>query len=99
MALKESATQVSSKKEFAELDLDGHNLPTWAMDLKVSLSLRGMYSAIEAPKQGAANKLTDSQKYHALYIIRNHIHHDLKAKYLMEEDPRALWLNLQQRYE
>jgi hypothetical protein len=58
-----------------------------------------MYSAIEAPKQGEANKLTDAQNCHALYIIRNNIHLDLKAEYMMEEDPRALWLNLQQWYE
>jgi hypothetical protein len=94
MATREHDAQVSSKKEFDELALDGHNFPTWAMDLKVSLSLRGMYSAIEAPKQGEANKLSDAQKYHALYIIRNHVHPDLKAEYLMGEDPRALWLNL-----
>ncbi|XP_021314598.1 uncharacterized protein LOC8055081 [Sorghum bicolor] len=98
MATKESDAQVSSKKEFAELALDGHNFPTWAMDLKVSLSLRGMYRAIDTPKQGDA-PLSEPSKYHALYIIRNHIHSDLKAEYLMEEDPRALWLALQQRYE
>ena len=50
MTIKESDTQVSSKKEFAELALDGHNFPTWAMDLKVSLLLRGMYKAIDTPK-------------------------------------------------
>ena len=33
------------------------------------------------------------------YIIRNHIDTDLKAKYLMDEDPRALWLALQHWYE
>jgi hypothetical protein len=24
-------------REFEELDLDGHNYPTWAMDVKISL--------------------------------------------------------------
>jgi hypothetical protein len=32
--------------EFEELALDGHNYPTWAMDVKISLTLRGMYEAI-----------------------------------------------------
>ena len=91
MATKESDAQVSSKKEFAELALDGHNFPTWAMDLKVSLSLRGMYRAIDTPKQGDA-PLSEPSKYHALYIIRNHIHSDLIVEYLMEEDPQALVL-------
>jgi hypothetical protein len=57
-----------------------------------------MFKAIEAPKEGAA-ALPEPNKYHALFIIRNHIHLDIKAEYLMEEDPRALWLALQQRYE
>jgi len=50
MATKESNAQISSKKEFAELALDGHNFSTWAIDLKVSLSLHGTYKAIETPK-------------------------------------------------
>jgi hypothetical protein len=28
--------------EFEELALDGHNYPTWAMDVKISLTLRGV---------------------------------------------------------
>jgi hypothetical protein len=98
MATREHDAQVSSKKEFDALALDGHNFPTWAMDLKVSLSLCVMFKAIEAPKEGEA-ALPEPNKYHALFIIRNHIHPDLKVEYLMEEDPWALWLALQQRYE
>jgi hypothetical protein len=37
-------------KEFESLALDGHNFPTWAMDLKVSLSLRGLYQVIAPPQ-------------------------------------------------
>jgi len=43
--------------------------------------------------------LTEKNKYEALYIIRNHIHPDLKSEYRMEENPRALWNNLKHRYE
>ena len=82
-----------STKEFVSLALDGRNFPTLAMDLKVSLSLRGMYEAIAPPQEGVA-PLAAPLKYNALFIIRNHIHPDLKAEYLMEEDPRALWLAL-----
>jgi hypothetical protein len=32
--------------EFEELPLDGHSYPTRAMDIKISLTLRGMYEAI-----------------------------------------------------
>jgi hypothetical protein len=37
--------------EFEELALDGHNYPTWAMDLKVSLTLKGMYETIVPPTE------------------------------------------------
>jgi hypothetical protein len=33
-------------REFEELALDGHNYPTWAMDVKISLSFSGLYEAI-----------------------------------------------------
>jgi hypothetical protein len=85
-------------KEFESLALDGRNFPTWVMDLKVSLSLLGMYKAIAPPQQRVAS-LAEPLKYNALFIIRNHIHPDLKAQYLMEEDSRALWLALQTRFE
>jgi hypothetical protein len=32
--------------EFEELALDGHNYHTWAMYVKISLTLYGMYEAI-----------------------------------------------------
>jgi hypothetical protein len=35
--------------EFEELALDGHNYPTWVMDVKISLALRGIYGAIVPP--------------------------------------------------
>ena len=57
-----------------------------------------MYQAITAPQQGVA-PLAEHLKYNALFIITNHIHPDLKAEYLMKEDPCALWLALQQQYE
>jgi hypothetical protein len=34
---------------FEELALDGHNYPTLTMNVKISLSLRGMYEAIVSP--------------------------------------------------
>jgi hypothetical protein len=89
-------------KEFEELALDGNNYPTWAMDVKISLSSRGIAAALIPPEeplpQGVA-QLTEPQKYGALYIIRNHIHPDLKSEYLMEESPSNMWQALKTRYE
>jgi hypothetical protein len=33
-------------RKFEELALDGHNYPTWAMDIKISLVFRWMYETI-----------------------------------------------------
>jgi hypothetical protein len=69
-------------REFEELALDGHNYPTWAMDLKISLALRGMYEVIVHPTERIV-PLLEPHKYNILYIMRNHIHPDLKSEYVM----------------
>jgi hypothetical protein len=76
-------------REFEKLALDGHNYPTWAMYVKISLALRGMYEAIVPPDERIV-QLLDSCKYNVLYIIRNHIYPDLKSNYVIEEEPSML---------
>ena len=39
-------------KEFEELALNGHNYPTWAMDIKISLASHGIARAIQATPPG-----------------------------------------------
>jgi hypothetical protein len=85
-------------REFEEIGLDGHNYPTWAMDIKISLTFCGMYEAIVSPSERII-PLLEPYKYNVLYIIRNHIHPDLKSEYVMEEEPNTLWATLQTRYE
>jgi hypothetical protein len=66
-------------KDFEELALDGHNYPTWAMDIKISLSSRGIAGALippENPPQEGDAQVTEQQKYTALSLIRQHIHPD-----------------------
>jgi hypothetical protein len=84
--------------EFEKLALDGHNYPTWAMDVKISLALGGMYEAIVPPVVRTA-QLLELYKYNALYIIMNHKHSDLKLEYVMEEELSTLWATLQTHYE
>jgi hypothetical protein len=43
--------------------------------------------------------LPPTQQYNALYIIRHHIHPNLKSEYVLEEEPSVLWIALQNRYE
>jgi hypothetical protein len=84
--------------EFEELVPDGHNYPTWVMDVKISLALRGMYEVI-VPPIDRQQELPPTHKYNALYIIRHHIHPDLKSEYVLEEEPSVFWTALQNRYE
>jgi hypothetical protein len=84
--------------EFEKLALDGHNYPTWTMDIKISLTLCGVYEAILPPEERTV-PLLDPFKYNVLYIIRNHLHVDLKSEYVIEEEPNVLWAALQTRYE
>jgi hypothetical protein len=69
--------------------LDGHNYPTWAIDVKISLALCGVYEAI-LPLEKRIIPLLNPFKYNALYIIRNHLHIDLKLEYMIEEEANVL---------
>jgi hypothetical protein len=84
--------------KFEELALDAHNYPTWALDVKISLTFRGILSALSLPadREGA---FLDTYKYQALFIIENHLHPVLKSEYVMEEETHCLWVALQGRYE
>jgi hypothetical protein len=68
------------------------------MDVKISLTLHEVYEVILPPEERTV-PLLDSFKYNALYIIRNHLHVDLKSEYVMKEEPNILWTALQTRYE
>jgi hypothetical protein len=85
-------------REFEELALDGHNYPTWALDVRLSLALRGVYESMLPPQERSV-PILDPFKYNALYIIRNHRHIDLKLEYVMEEESNVLWTALQTQYE
>jgi hypothetical protein len=53
------------------------------------LALYGVYEAILPPEERIV-PLLDPFKYNDLYIIRNHLHVDLKSEYLMEEELNVL---------
>jgi hypothetical protein len=84
--------------EFDELALDGHNYPTWALDVKISMAFHGIMAALTPPAEREATFL-DTYKYQALYIIWNHLHPDLRLEYVMEEEHHSLWVALKGRYE
>jgi hypothetical protein len=40
-----------------------------------------------------------THKFNVLFIIRNHLHLDMNAEYVMEEESHTLWVVLKGRYE
>jgi hypothetical protein len=54
------------KREFISIDLNGHNYPTWAMDIKITLASCGLVRAIQnpmAPFSVGVTPLRDEQEY------------------------------------
>ena len=84
-------------KDFAELAADGSNYLTWAMDVKIMLTAKGFLNSIEEPNPQAP--VSNEAKYATLHFLRHHRHPDLKNEYIMEENPRALWVALKERYD
>ena len=84
-------------KEFNELVLDGSNCPTWASNIKISLGSRGLLATIQEPQDGVV--VQDKQIYTDLVLLHFYIHKDLKAEYIMTENPYELWKSLKERYE
>jgi hypothetical protein len=52
----------SMAREFDELALDGHNYPTWALDVKISSAFHGIMTALTPPTEREAAFL-DTYKY------------------------------------
>jgi hypothetical protein len=84
-------------KDFAELAADGSNYLAWAMDVKIILTTKVFNNTIEEPNAQAP--ILDEAKYTTLYFLRHHLHPDLKNECMMEENPRALWVALKDRYD
>ena len=87
-----------SKKEFAELALDGRNYLTWAMNVKINLAARNLISTITTPAQDAPT-IPEAAKFASLHFIRHHLDPTLKEEYMMEENPKNLWDSLKERYD
>jgi hypothetical protein len=48
-----------------------------------------MYEAIVPPAERTV-PLLELYKYNALYIVRNHVHPNLKSEYVIEKEPSTL---------
>jgi hypothetical protein len=66
------------------------------MDVKIVLIAKGYINTINEPNP--QNPIPEAQKFSTLHFLRHHLHHDLKAEYMMEDDPKKLWDSLKERY-
>jgi hypothetical protein len=67
----------SMARKIKELVHNGHNYPKWVLNAKISLTFRELLPTLSTPADRDAAFL-DTFKFNALYIIRNHLHPDLK---------------------
>ncbi|XP_070676512.1 uncharacterized protein [Malus domestica] len=86
-----------NKLDFSALEVSRRNYLKWVQDVKLYLTAKGIRATIEAL---IADKPVDkAQKATAMIFIRRHIHDALQTEYLVEEDPRTLWLTLADRFD
>jgi hypothetical protein len=83
--------------DFEELALDEYNYPTWALDVKISLAFHGILPALSPHVERGG--ISGYIQVPSIIHIRNHLHHDLKSEYVMEEGPHSLWVALKGRYK
>ena len=76
-------------REFDALALKSHNYPIWAMNIKIAFVSHGLVRQTQTwwiyPR--LEWRRWQMKKKGALYIIKHHIHPDLKVEYLEEESP------------
>lgn len=82
-----------TKREFDILDLSGQRYLEWKVDELAHLKANGLENTI-----AENNTATSQQKAKATNFLCHHLHESLKSEYLLVEDPKELWDNLQERY-
>lgn len=82
-----------NKLDFVALEVSGRNYLKWTQDVKLHLTANKMRTTIEAN-----NNASNALKASAMFFIRKHMEEALQVEYLAEEDPRALWVVLEERF-
>ncbi|KAM1237237.1 hypothetical protein ACFX13_038971 [Malus domestica] len=85
-----------SKLDFIALEVSGRNYLKWVPDVKLYLTTKNLYPAIE---EETKNPGGEAKKATAMIFIRRHIHDTLQTEYLTEEDLRALWVTLVDHFD
>ena len=85
-----------NKLDFTALEVSGRNYLKWVQDVKLHLTAKNLRPAI---KDETDNPVSKAEKATVMIFIRRHIHNALQIEYLAEEDPRALWVALADRFD
>ncbi|XP_068309912.1 uncharacterized protein [Pyrus communis] len=85
-----------NKLDFTTLEVSGRNYLKWVQDVKLHLTAKNLHPAIGDERD---NPVGEVKKSTAMIFIRRHIHDALQTEYLAEEDPRALWVTLADRFD
>ena len=82
-----------NKLDFPALEVSGRNYLKWTQDVKLHLTAKKMKTTIDAD-----NIDGDALRANAMIFIRKHMEEALQVEYLAEENPRALWVALEERF-
>ncbi|XP_068314917.1 uncharacterized protein [Pyrus communis] len=85
-----------NKLDFTTLEVSGMNYLKWVQDVKLYLTATNLHPAIEKETD---EPIGEAEKPTAMIFIRRHIHDALQTEYLVEEDPRVLWVALADRFD
>ncbi|XP_070660631.1 uncharacterized protein [Malus domestica] len=85
-----------NKLDFTALEVSRKNYLKWVQDVKLHLTAKNLRSAIE---EETDNPVSKAEKATDMIFIRRHIHNALQTEYLAEEDPRALWVALNDHFD
>ncbi|XP_062016360.1 uncharacterized protein LOC133732792 [Rosa rugosa] len=98
-----------NKLSFAPLETTGAGYHKWVRNVRQHLKADGILSRIQVPsqdvltpQQAAAfeeNRATrEANEAKAIILMTRHMNDALSSEYLNEEDPRKLWVELEQRF-
>ncbi|XP_068309710.1 uncharacterized protein [Pyrus communis] len=85
-----------NKLDFTALEVSGRNYLKWVQDVKLYLIAKNLRLTIE---EEIDNPVGEAEKTTVMIFIQRHIHDALQTEYLVEEDPRALWVALVDRFD
>ncbi|KAM2523742.1 hypothetical protein PS1_030534 [Malus domestica] len=85
-----------NKLDFIALEVSGRNYLKWVQDVKLYLTAKNLRIAIEDEMD---NPIGEAKKVTTMIFIRKHIHDAVQTEYIVENDPRELWVILANRFD